>query len=114
LRESGSIEQDADMVAFLYRADYYGITHNEAGDSTQGVAEVIIGKQRNGPTGTVELRFINEYTKFDDLDTLNRPAYPAPSGPRPGATQPAARIMMPSKMNNIEEMSGDFEEPLPF
>jgi replicative DNA helicase len=49
LRESGSIEQDADIVMFLYRAEYYGITTTEEGQSTNGLAEVIIGKQRNGP-----------------------------------------------------------------
>ena len=62
LRESGAIEQDADVVMFLYRDDYYNPESEK-----QGVAEVIIGKQRNGPTGTVELRFQGEYTRFDNL-----------------------------------------------
>lgn len=68
LRESGSIEQDADVVLFLNRPEYYGIK-NFADDSTstEGVAEVIIGKQRNGPTGEVRLAFIKEYARFENL-----------------------------------------------
>ncbi len=69
LRESGSIEQDADVVAFIYRAERYGITQDEDGNSTVGIAEVIIGKHRNGPTGMASLAFINEYARFDNLDS---------------------------------------------
>jgi replicative DNA helicase len=67
LRESGSIEQDADMVMFLYRPEYYGLTQDENGNPTLGVGEVIIGKNRSGSTDTVQLRFIGKYTKFTDL-----------------------------------------------
>ncbi|MFA5245651.1 MAG: DnaB-like helicase C-terminal domain-containing protein, partial [Pedobacter sp.] len=67
LRESGSIEQDADMVLFLYRPEYYGITEDE-GRSTVGIGEVIVAKHRNGETGTVPLRFIGKYVKFADLE----------------------------------------------
>ncbi len=68
LRESGSIEQDADVVLFLNRPEYYGIK-NFADDSTstEGVCEVIIGKQRNGPTGDIRLAFIKEYARFENL-----------------------------------------------
>jgi len=69
LRESGSIEQDADMVLFLYRPEYYGLTEDENGMPTQGVGEVIIAKHRNGETGIVRLKFIGKYVKFMDLDT---------------------------------------------
>jgi replicative DNA helicase len=69
LRESGSIEQDADVVAFIYRAERYGITVDESGNSTEGMAEVIIGKQRNGPIGQVSLAFINRYARFENLTT---------------------------------------------
>ncbi|MBR4720040.1 MAG: replicative DNA helicase [Lachnospiraceae bacterium] len=62
LRESGAIEQDADVVMFLYRDDYY---HKET--EKKGVAELIIAKQRNGPIGTVELAWLPEYTKFANL-----------------------------------------------
>ena len=70
LRESGAIEQDADMVMFLYRPEYYGITEDENSQSTQGVGEVIIAKHRNGSLENVKLRFIGKYTKFTDLDNF--------------------------------------------
>lgn len=62
LRESGSIEQDADVVAFIYREDYYHET-----DENKGMAELIISKQRNGPTGTVKLAFLKEFTRFENV-----------------------------------------------
>ncbi|MBE9462898.1 replicative DNA helicase [Dyadobacter subterraneus] len=74
LRESGSIEQDADMVIFLYRPEYYGITEDETGNSVAGVGEVIIAKNRAGSLETVQLRFIGKYTKFADLDAQFAPA----------------------------------------
>jgi replicative DNA helicase len=61
LRESGSIEQDADVVAFIYRDDYYKPTEENA-----GIAEILISKQRNGPTGTVKLAFLKEFTRFEN------------------------------------------------
>jgi replicative DNA helicase len=62
LRESGSIEQDADLVAFVYRDEYY----NEDSDQ-QGLAEVILAKHRNGPTDSIKLSFLKRYAKFSDL-----------------------------------------------
>ncbi|MFH1287460.1 MAG: replicative DNA helicase [bacterium] len=64
LRESGSIEQDADLVVFIYRKEYY---EKEPSPEVENIAEIIIGKQRNGPVGSVELTFIKEYTKFENL-----------------------------------------------
>lgn len=64
LRESGAIEQDADMVMFLYRDDYYNDESEE-----KGITEVIIGKQRNGPVGTVKLKYFSDITKFGDYTT---------------------------------------------
>lgn len=71
LRESGSIEQDADMVMFLYRPEYYKIMEDENGNSTEGVGEVIIAKNRAGITETVQLRFVGKYTKFANLGEYN-------------------------------------------
>lgn len=68
LRESGAIEQDADMVVFLYRPEYYKIDVDESGNSLKGVGEVIIAKHRNGSLDSVFLKFIGKYTKFCDLD----------------------------------------------
>lgn len=68
LRESGSIEQDADIVMFLYRPEYYKITVDEEGLPTQGMGEVIVAKHRNGSTGTAKLKFIGKFTKFADFD----------------------------------------------
>jgi replicative DNA helicase len=62
LRDSGSIEQDADVVAFIYREDYYDPT-----DDNQGLAELLIAKQRNGPTGDIKMAFLKEFTRFEDI-----------------------------------------------
>ena len=62
LRESGAIEQDADIIIMMYREEYY-----KPDTQDKGIAEVIIGKHRNGPTGTVKLNFLGEYTKFQNL-----------------------------------------------
>ena len=62
LRDSGAIEQDADMVMFLYRDEYYNSDSDD-----KGIAEVIVGKHRNGPTGKVQLAWLEQYTKFASL-----------------------------------------------
>ncbi len=72
LRESGSIEQDADIVAFLYREDYY-----DKETENQNMIEIIIAKQRNGPTGTVTLAFVKEFNKFVNIDWSQHQAPPA-------------------------------------
>ena len=68
LRESGAIEQDADIVLFIHRPEYYGITEDESGNSLLGVAEIIISKHRNGATGDVHLTFRKELAKFSDME----------------------------------------------
>ena len=67
LRESGSIEQDADVVCFIHREEYY----DRENEDLKGKAEIIIAKQRNGPTGTVNLAYLADYTRFENLDTTH-------------------------------------------
>jgi replicative DNA helicase len=70
LRESGAIEQDADNIIFIFRDDYY-----EAESELKGIAELIVAKQRNGPTGKVKVRFESAYTRFDNLAQEANEAY---------------------------------------
>ena len=70
LRESGALEQDADVVIFIYREDLY-FDKTQPPPENQGIAELIIGKQRNGPTGVVRLAFIREFTRFENLAAAN-------------------------------------------
>ncbi|WP_129715676.1 replicative DNA helicase [Pedobacter sp. SYP-B3415] len=111
LRESGSIEQDADMVLFLYRPEYYGITEDEQGRSQIGVGEVIIAKHRNGETGIVPLRFIGKFVKFGDLEEDFMPPgggfgndSPA-SGMYPSQDfdKPSNVIIKPSRMDDFDD-----------
>ncbi len=109
LRESGSIEQDADMVLFLYRPEYYGLTEDEEGRSTIGIGEVIIAKHRNGETGTVPLRFVGKFVKFADLeDDFSVPSAQKgnPFGamaPSEDFEKPSNFIIRPSRMDDIDE-----------
>ncbi|PYS87161.1 MAG: replicative DNA helicase [Acidobacteria bacterium] len=66
LRESGSIEQDADVVAFIYRQDYYAKNIDDLPEDQRNIAEIIVAKQRNGPTDTIKLAFLKQFTRFED------------------------------------------------
>lgn len=119
LRESGSIEQDADMVMFLYRPEYYGLTEDDNGMSTQGVGEVIIAKHRNGSLDTVQLKFIGKYTKFADLDMPQNfeggynSGFPATGGANEFDPKPNT-ITLSSKLNPQNKPPLDNDEEAPF
>ena len=98
LRESGAIEQDADIVSFIYRPEYYQIDEDENGNSLKGIAEIIVAKHRNGALDTVKLKFKNEFAKFSDLEDPNFANF----GPDPGAS--STIITRPSRMNDDEDI----------
>lgn len=103
LRESGAIEQDADMVCFIYRPEYYKIHEDEQGHSTEGLAEFIIAKHRNGALDDVPLRFVDKFAKFIDYETVD---FDHGSDLRPSAafdTPPQNVVTLPSRMNDDDD-----------
>ncbi|MFT7029922.1 MAG: replicative DNA helicase [Marinoscillum sp.] len=105
LRESGSIEQDADMVMFLYRPEYYGMTQDENGMPLQGIGEVIIAKNRHGKLENVQLKFVGKFTKFEDLDASisgGGDKY-GTSFPKAAPTNSDFTITIPSKANKNDD-----------
>jgi replicative DNA helicase len=90
LRESGAIEQDADIVCFIHRPEKYGLDVDDEGNSTKGMAEVIVAKHRNGAIGDVHLRFREEFAKFTDIDDIE---------PVPGDDAGTPAVTFGSKMN---------------
>ena len=100
LRESGAIEQDADLVMFIYRPEYYKLDEFEDGTKTHRVAEVIIAKHRNGPTGEVKLKFIETFAKFVDLEGSDNYSVSDVS---------AGIKTLPSKLNEMKD-----NEDMPF
>ena len=101
LRESGAIEQDADIVMFIYRPDYYKIDQDEKGD-TRGMADIIIAKHRNGATDEVRLRFINTFAKFADDDSTEFDTNDYISPNNEFDNTPITRTI-PSKMNDMTD-----------
>jgi len=104
LRESGSIEQDADMVSFIYRPEYYQITEDEEGNSLKGVAEIILAKHRHGALDTVRLRFTDQFARFSNLDDLNFDDLPGDTFEKPFAPANMNVITRPSRMNDDEDI----------
>ncbi len=103
LRESGSIEQDADIVMFLYRPEYYQIMEDQEGNSNKGVAEVIVAKHRHGATANIRLRFIDRFAQFTNLDDPDFSLLPA--GTIDGEDAPySGTITIGSKMNSDDDI----------
>ena len=115
LRESGAIEQDADMVLFIHRPERYGIMEDSMGNSLKGIADIIIAKHRNGAVGEIQLRFRNELAQFCDLEEVS----PFASG---GATVKTvtfgsrmnedAAPQMPQLDTGFQEGGKSFENPM--
>ena len=117
LRESGAIEQDADMVLFIHRPERYGITEDGYGNSLIGISEIIIAKHRNGALADIHLKFREELAKFEELDNTSMGA--------PGEEDDGSSMILSSRMNeenngnNKDESQGmssntDFDEEAPF
>lgn len=112
LRESGAIEQDADMVCFIHRPEYYKITEDERGNSLIGLAEIIIAKHRNGATGDVRLRFKNEFAKFMNLEedlSVKEFSSSMNGGPEEGQSAP-----FPPIQGSNDFLSGASSPDVPF
>lgn len=102
LRESGAIEQDADIVSFIYRPEYYSILEDEEGNSLKGIGEIIIAKHRNGALDTVKLKFTDRFAKFTNLDDPDFNQLLSTGGFDAGSTTNI--ITRSSKMNNDEDI----------
>ncbi len=103
LRESGAIEQDADMVIFIYRPEYYGLTEDGENNNTQGLAVINIAKHRNGKLGDVNLKFVGQYARFEDPE--NYQTQPAELAPNTGF-ELQTRVVS-SRMNDDFSMNDD-------
>ena len=117
LRESGAIEQDADMVIFIHRPEKYGFLEDEEGNSLKGLAEIILAKHRNGPIGEIMLRFKDEFAKFVDLDV----DYIAPlDEDLPGSSPLTVSSKMNQDINHNKSAASDlkknsnFSDEVPF
>ena len=107
LRESGAIEQDADMVMFIYRPEYYHLDTFEDQTPTQGMAEIIIAKHRNGALADVRLRFISQFAQFDNIDSDAEDAFLMPNSNFDN-TMPFTTKTMQSKMNDDSDDESPF------
>ncbi len=111
LRESGAIEQDADIVSFIYRPEYYGLMDDGEGGSNAGIGEIIVAKHRNGSLDTVRLRFIGQYARFENLDSMENDFTPTSFGSAMNSNKAlesaANAFTIPSKINSINELEGE-------
>lgn len=117
LRESGSIEQDADIVSFIYRPEYYGINEDENGTPTSGIGQIILAKNRHGALDTVNLKFIKQLVKFTNLDSDDSDFSSGGSlKPNHDFSSGNGSYTMGSKINDKDNIgfSNDDDEPLPF
>jgi len=103
LRESGAIEQDADMVCFIYRPEYYELTQDAAGNDLRGLAQIIIAKHRNGSLQDVNLRFIGERAKFTDWDVDLSRAYDPADGLAANSGNDFPTVTISSKLNEMPD-----------
>ena len=94
LRDSGAIEQDADLVIFIYRPEYYQLNEDDKGNPTAGLANINIAKHRNGALANIELRFIADFAKFAEVDSAGFDNFNADGD---------AFKTIPSKMNDMED-----------
>jgi replicative DNA helicase len=106
LRESGAIEQDADIVGFIYRPDYYGFLEDENGNPNNGIGEIIIAKHRNGATDRVRLRFVQEYARFENIESFDD--NPIGSSFKADKNE-SYTITVPSNFDKVEDSNNDFD-----
>jgi replicative DNA helicase len=103
LRESGAIEQDADMVMFIYRPEYYEITEDTDGNSTVGLTEIIVAKHRNGALENVPLRFQAKYGRFVDWEQNDFSQYDTPNLGESEMESPHSSVIMKSRMDDMPD-----------
>lgn len=109
LRESGSIEQDADLVIFIYRPEYYGLAGDNETPDTKGLAVINIAKHRNGKLGDVNLRFVNHFARFEDPDSAF--FYDNPPGLKPNADFGGnGTVIKPSRMNDDFDQDTTYDD----
>lgn len=104
LRESGAIEQDADIVMFIYRPEYYGILEDDKG-STAGMADIILAKHRSGGVGEARLRFVGKYARFENRELVDASQF-AGSMPQGGGFEGGSTVIVNSKINHDREPFG--------
>jgi replicative DNA helicase len=123
LRESGAIEQDADMVMFIYRPEYYEVNANENGESTKGETHIRIAKHRNGALETIKLKALLHIQKFDEWDDDNiggmlggnfKPVGPSPIGGSPVQDNGGGKFFVQSSKMNTNNFDEGFEEDAPW